>query len=86
MVNVITLRDIIIEDSFSKIPADKRCPNIRKDDNGPYCTKNLTEGEKINEERRLVCDPYSLQLGCLDKERCQKCIFYQGEPLNRPVN
>lgn len=60
---------------------ENRCPHFRTDDKGPYCGKNLGEGEDISDKRRMVCDNYSLQLWCLDKERCDKCIVYRGEPI-----
>jgi len=56
-----------------------RCPNLRIDNQGPYCGRDLKEGEKISEQRRMVCGNYSLQLYCLDKNRCSICIWYQGE-------
>ena len=54
--------------------------DIRKDEKGPYCSKNLTTDE-ISEVRRMVCDIYSLQLWCLNGENYKKCIFYQGEKI-----
>ena len=83
MIDEITL-DRLVEELFINSPEKIRCPYIRRDENGPYCAKNLKEGSKIVEERRLVCDVYSLQLWCLDKDRCHNCIFFNGEPF-RPI-
>ena len=82
MVKAFTAEEILIEDLFKQVPEEKRCPNIRKDDNGPYCAKNLKEGAEITYERRIVCDTSSLQLWCLDKDRYQGCIFFRGESLH----
>lgn len=62
-------------------PGD-RCKNLRTDSEGPYCSRDLKEGGKISEQRRIICDNYSLQLYCLDKIRCNICIWYQGEPFS----
>jgi len=55
-----------------------RCKLLRQDDIGPYCGKDLNPEDKVSEQRRMVCDVYSLQLWCLDKTSCCKCIFYNG--------
>lgn len=69
----------LIDELFQSTPEDKRCPYIRKDNIGPYCSINLKENESASPERRYSCDPLSLQLWCLDKNRCSKCLFYDGE-------
>lgn len=69
---------LLVEKLLKESLEDKRCPNLRVDNNGPYCSINLST-EEISEKRRLVCDVYSLQLWCLDRTSCNKCIFYQGE-------
>lgn len=64
---------------LSKSNPQDRCPNLRVDNRGPYCSRELKEDEDISEQRRMVCDNYSLQLWCLDKTRCNTCIWYKGE-------
>jgi len=72
----------LIEELFASTSAEKRCEHIRRDKTGPYCARDLKEGESvIGFARRNICDPASLQLWCLDKERCNKCIWYNGEPF-----
>lgn len=62
-------------------PAEQRCPYLAKDTFGPYCSKDLAPGSVPSGQRRNICDHLSLQLWCLDKDRCHKCIWYQGEPF-----
>lgn len=66
-----------LRDLIDKVEIRERCPHLRVDEQGAYCSRDL-QGE-VTEQRRLVCDKYSLQLWCLDKSRCSKCIWYQGE-------
>ncbi len=61
------------------VSAENRCPHFGLDGSEPYCGKGYQEGNKIEIGRRMACDSASLQLWCLDKERCDKCIFYKGE-------
>jgi len=76
--------DLTLELLAGSNPED-RCPNFRTDSIGPYCGRDLIQGEKITDERRGVCDNISLQLWCLDKDRYNICIWYQGEPFRRKV-
>jgi len=69
----------LIEELFLTVPVERRCPHIRLDDIGPFCAKDIEEGKMVGIARRSVCDSASLQLWCLDKDRCEKCIWYQGE-------
>ncbi|MGC9309359.1 MAG: hypothetical protein ACP5D2_01540 [Candidatus Nanoarchaeia archaeon] len=69
-------------DLIARTREEERCKYFRVDDDGPYCNKGLKEGEKISERRRMICDNFSLQLWCLDKARCHKCLYYQGAYLN----
>ena len=66
----------LIEELFASVAIENRCEYIRKDETGPYCSQELVEGKYITPARRLICDTASLQLWCLDKERCNKCIQY----------
>jgi hypothetical protein len=69
----------IINELFENSPAENRCHNIKRDQVGPYCSKDIPDEEVyIPTSRRLVCDVASLQLWCLDKERCDKCIHYEN--------
>lgn len=74
----------LIDSLFAETPVENRCPYIRKDSIGPYCSKGLGENKDIGVSRRAVCDHLSLQLWCLDKERCPICICYRGEPFVEP--
>ena len=79
----VNARMSLIEELFEQFPEEQRCPYIRRDDEGrPYCGKDFTEDQRVSETRRNVCDIYSLQLWCLDRERAPICIYYQGEPLD----
>lgn len=60
-------------------PLDNRCLHLHVDQIGPYCGKDHVSGSEIRENRRMICDTYSLQLWCLDKESCVKCIVYTGK-------
>ena len=74
----------LIEELFASAPIEKRCSNLRKDNISPYCGRDLAENSYVTESRRLVCSTASLQLWCLDNERCDKCIYYNGEPFIEP--
>ncbi|MBI2452172.1 hypothetical protein HYV50_03790 [Candidatus Pacearchaeota archaeon] len=78
MTERININKGIIEELFKKAENNVRCPFIRKDSVGPYCSKGLNEKSNISQERRMVCDIYSLQLYCLS-ESYPNCIYYQGE-------
>jgi len=69
----------LIEKLFRETAQEKRCPYLRRDKISAYCSKDIQEMEEINEQRRNVCDSSSLQLWCLDINRCPTCIWYQGE-------
>ena len=66
----------IVDELFSTVPINHRCKYLRKDDIGPYCSKNLVSG-RISDERRMVCDVVSLQVFCLDMGGFVKCTYYQ---------
>ena len=66
---------LLIEGLFEKVPVGDRCPHLKKDNIGPYCSKDLKR-TMISESRRVVCGNASLQLYCLDKSRFSKCIWY----------
>jgi len=70
----------LIEELFNDVPERGRCEYIRRDNAGPYCAKNLKGW--ISDTRRMICDTASLQLWCLDREKCGKCIYYQGERID----
>lgn len=72
----------LIEELFSSTTRDNRCPFVDKDDVGPYCAKNLPKGAIITEPRRSICDLYSLQIWCLHKNFCDRCVYYQGKPID----
>lgn len=69
----------LIDELFSEVPKEGRCPYIRKDETSAYCSAGLKQDEVVSFYRRYVCDSISLQLWCLDKERCDKCIYHNGE-------
>jgi hypothetical protein len=71
----------LAERLFLESTENSRCPNLRRDQLGVYCARDLKSGEKIIQGRRNVCDHISLRLWCLDKGRYSKCIWYQGEPF-----
>ena len=60
---------------------ENKCPNLKVDKIGPYCNRDLKEGEPPSKQRREICDNASLQLWCLDKDRYNICIWYKGEPF-----
>lgn len=66
----------LIEELFSETPEEKRCPHLRRDKISPYCSNGLG-GKPATEARRMVCSTSSLQLWCLDKERCGICIYFK---------
>lgn len=70
----------LVSELLSSVSEQDRCEHLRVDEIGPYCVKDFEQG-MITEQRRDICDTYSLQLWCLDKKRCVKCIWYQGEPF-----
>ncbi|MDP3027249.1 MAG: hypothetical protein Q8N63_06070 [Nanoarchaeota archaeon] len=77
MVRYATFKDLekkLTHKLLSESNPQDRCPNLKIDRQGPYCGRDLKEGEKILEQRRMVCDNYSLQLWCLDKTRYNICI------------
>jgi Fe-S-cluster containining protein len=83
MVSIINPEERLIQELFSKSPEHERCPFIRKDETSPYCAKNLQGNSEISEQRRMICDTFSLQLYCLNgPERHAICIFYQGKPID----
>ena len=67
----------LVESLFLGVSESERCPFIRRDEEGHYCSSGL-DGREVNETRRVCCDVYSLQLWCLDKSRCENCIFYDS--------
>ena len=69
---------------FSESNPQDRCPHLKIDSIGPYCSRDLRDDEAILEQRRIICDNYSFQLWCLDKTRCNICIWYKGEPFESP--
>lgn len=72
-------RKQLINELFTNTKQEERCPYIRRNNEStPFCGKDYNGG-KISEERKMVCDIASLQLWCLNKSHCEKCIFYQGE-------
>jgi len=82
-----TTREDLEKDLTSKLLSESnpqnRCPNLKIDSTGPYCCRDLNDGEGISDQRRIICDNYSLQLWCLDKARCNICIWYNGEPFEK---
>lgn len=77
MVRYATFKDLekkLTHKLLSESNPQDRCPNLKIDCQGPYCGRDLKEGEDILEQRRMVCDNYSLQLWCLDKARYNICI------------
>ena len=77
MVRYATCKDLekkLTHKLLSESNPQDRCPNLRIDNQGPYCGRDLKKGGKILGQRRIVCDDYSLQLWCLDKTRCNVCI------------
>jgi len=73
-------RDLTLELLTESQPED-RCPHFKIDSQGPYCSRDLRDGEEIANIRRRICDNASLQLWCLDNERYHLCIWYKGEPF-----
>lgn len=71
----------LVKKLLAEVEEDRRCPNLRVDSEGPFCAKDWNQGETIKDERRYLCDTASLQLWCLDIERCEKCIYYKGEEI-----
>ena len=81
MSRTINLSDKIINDLFRDIPEDVRCPHIKRDQIGPYCSKGLKKNYVVG-TRRLVCDVASLQLFCLNQYTFSRCIYHQSESLD----
>ena len=73
---------VLIDELFSASHENERCPYIKRDEIGPYCSKDLSPNAPISEQRRVICDHFSLQLWCLDRKRCNKCIYYNGEKID----
>ena len=61
-----------IEDLLENTPTEKRCEHLRTYSRRPYCGKDFKG--KITDERRMLCDAFSLQLYCLG-ERGKCCIY-----------
>jgi len=87
MVRITTPQDLekeLTTELLSKSNPSERCPNLKADNSGPYCGRDLNEGEAILTQRRAICDNYSLQFWCLDKTRCSVCLWYNDEPFELP--
>jgi hypothetical protein len=69
----------LIEELFKDSEKRPRCPYIERDKLSPFCNKDRDE-EKVDDVRRMVCDPTSLQLYCLVPDHTH-CIYYKGESL-----
>lgn len=83
MVRLTTRADLerdLVNELLAESNIEDRCPHLREDSFGCYCSKNL-DGPVVLDVRRRVCDTASLQLWCLDKERYNICIWYNGEPF-----
>ncbi len=73
-------KEEILEDKlFKEFEGKSKCSYLARNCEGAYCSRGLQEGEKPSFSRHVVCDVMSLQLWCLDPERYQKCIYFQGE-------
>ena len=84
MVRLTTPEDLVkdlTDQLISESDPKNRCPNFGIDSKGPYCARSLVPGEIISDQRRMICDNYSLQLWCLDRDRFNVCIWYRGEPF-----
>ena len=85
MVRALTFLEILnknlTEELFAESLEEARCPHLRRDSESAYCSKDQKQGEAITEERRIICDPNSLQFWCLDKDRYCKCLWYGGKDL-----
>jgi len=70
----------LVKDLLAGASEDERCEFLGTDREGvPYCSKSHVQLGRIDSfERRIVCDPVSLQLYCLAGENCKKCIYYRG--------
>jgi len=66
----------ILDELFTGVPEEDRCPHLRRDSKSPYCANGLQPEGFVSDQRRIVCDSISLQLWCLDKERCSKCAYF----------
>ncbi|MEK6858991.1 MAG: hypothetical protein AABX53_03725 [Nanoarchaeota archaeon] len=57
-------------------PVEDRCPHLAQDvERLPYCAQGL--GNKLPSfERYNACEPLSLQMWCLDRENCTRCVYY----------
>ncbi len=63
MVRQTTLEDLeddLREELLAESPVEYRCPHLRIDRDGPYCSRDLEEGMAISDERRRICDNASL--------------------------
>ena len=75
-------RKQLVEELFRNSSEGTRCPYIQRDENGePYCSKDLKQDQPISDERKIICDHFSLQIWCLTKDQYNKCIFYRDEPI-----
>lgn len=70
---------IFVNGVVEQVEEKDRCDFLRKDNCSYYCSNGLKEGDVISNERRNVCDHFSLQLWCLSKSNCQNCIWYNGK-------
>ncbi|MEK6854829.1 MAG: hypothetical protein AABX73_01265 [Nanoarchaeota archaeon] len=70
--------DKLVKDLFISSKEESRCPHIRMDERGAYWANGLGENTNIWEERRMVCDFYSLQLWCLHPKKYNRCIYFQN--------
>jgi hypothetical protein len=57
----------LIEELWEQSSEETRCPHVSYD--GEKCQCKITGTTD-------VCDTASLQLWCLDRERCTKCVFH----------
>lgn len=64
----------LIDDLYHTSRPEARCPHLAHcPEHGCYCKSPELPSPS---DRFAVCDPYSLQLWCLDSERWEKCHFF----------
>ena len=67
----------LTEISFAKAALEThRCPYLRSDSIGFYCAKDLKLGEKIDDDRRVICDASSRLAWCSSEQKYEECTFY----------
>jgi hypothetical protein len=71
----------LVESLWNNSTVETRCPHLRNDEKGCYCSKcdvsHIMDGRIGRELQGLPCDSSSLQLFCLDVSRMSNCVIFK---------